>query len=97
MPPNERLLSYNVLNKMGNLIIKNLRHLIATNEKFTVKYDYENMIEPSEITSQKTDVPTTTGITSNIVASSVRATSGRIIKNPKGEMEKFGGIWRNVE
>ena len=55
------------------------------------------MIEPSEITSQKTDVPTTTGITSNIVASSVRAKSGRIIKNPKGEMEKFGGIWRNVE
>ena len=97
MPPNEHLLSYNVLNKMGNLIIKNLRHLIATNEKFTVKYDYENMIEPSEITSQKTDVPTTTGITSNIVASSVRAKSGRIIKNPKGEMEKFGGIWRNVE
>ena len=55
------------------------------------------MIEPSEITSQKTDVPTTTGITSNTVASSVRAKSGRIIKNPKGEMEKFGGIWRNVE
>ena len=42
--------SCNVLNKKGNLIVRNDRHLIPRNEKFIVKHDYENIIEPSEIT-----------------------------------------------
>ena len=33
--------------------------------KFIVKHDYENILEPSKKTSQKTEVPTRTDITSN--------------------------------
>ena len=45
--PNDRPRSYNVLNEKGNLIIRNRRHLIQTNGKFIVKYNYDNILEPS--------------------------------------------------
>ena len=48
--PNDRPRSYNVLNEKGSLIIRNRRYLIPTNEKFIVKHDYDNIIEPSEKT-----------------------------------------------
>ena len=48
--PNDCSRSCNVLNEKGNLIVRNHRHLIPTNEKFIVKHDYENIIEPSQIT-----------------------------------------------
>ena len=51
--PNDRPRSCNLLNKKGNLTIRNRRHLIPTNEKFIVKHDYDNIIQPSETTSQK--------------------------------------------
>ena len=35
---------YDVLNENGNVIIKNHRHLIPTNEKFTQKFTYNNII-----------------------------------------------------
>ena len=56
------------LNKKGNLIIRNRRHLILTNKKFNVKYNYENIIQPNEITSPKTIAPPRTDISSNTVA-----------------------------
>ena len=45
--PNDRPRSYNVLNEKGNLIIRNRRHLIQTNGKFIVKYNYDNILKPS--------------------------------------------------
>ena len=48
--PNDCSRSCNVLKKKGNLIVRNDRHLIPTNEKFIVKHDYENIIAPSELT-----------------------------------------------
>ena len=36
---------------MGNLIIRNRRHLIPTNEKFNDKHNYQNITEPNEATS----------------------------------------------
>ena len=68
--PNDRTRSYNALNKKGNLIIRNRRHLIPLNDKFIVKHDYENIIEPSEAISRKTAAPPRTDIPSNIVAQS---------------------------
>ena len=43
--------SYKVLNKKSNLIIRSRLHLIPTTEKFIVKHDYKNIIEPSKTTS----------------------------------------------
>ena len=69
-----------VLNEKGNLIIRNRRLLITTNEKFIVKNDYESIIEPSETTSRDTIAQPRTDIPSNIVPSSARTKSGRIIR-----------------
>ena len=69
-----------VLNEKGNLIIRNRRLLITTNEKFIVKNDYESIIEPSETTSRDTIAQLRTDIPSNIVPSSARTKSGRIIR-----------------
>ena len=68
------------LNEKGNLIIRNRRLLITTNEKFIVKNDYESIIEPSETTSRDTIAQLRTDIPSNIVPSSARTKSGRIIR-----------------
>ena len=81
--PNDCPRSCNVLNEKGNLIIRNHLHLIPTNEKFIVKHDYDNIIEPSETTSQKTFVQTKTDIPSIITTTPIRTKSGRIIKKPK--------------
>ena len=86
--PNDRPRSYNVLNEKGNLIIRNRRHLIPTNEKLIVKHDYDKIIEPSETTSQKTLVQTKTDIPSNITTSPVRTKFRRIIKTPKRYLEE---------
>ena len=75
-------------NEKGNLIIRNRRHLIPANEKFIVKHDYENIIEPSETTSRKSVVPPRTDISSNTVASSVRTMSGSIIRKSKRYLEE---------
>ena len=86
--PNDRRHSYNVLNKKRNLITRNRRHLVPTNEKFIVKHDYDNITEPSEKTSQKTFVQTNTDIPSNITAPPVRTKSGRIVEKPKRYLEE---------
>ena len=81
--PNDRPCLYNVLNEKGNLIIRNPRHLIPTNEKFNA-----NIIEPSETTSEKTFVQTNTDIPSNITTPPVRTKSGRINEKPKRYLEE---------
>ena len=78
---------YNVLNEKGNLIIRKDCHLIPTNEKFIVKHDYNNIIEPSETTSGKTVVQARTDISSNITAPPVRTKSGGIIRKSKRYLE----------
>ena len=80
--------SYNVLNDKGNLIVRNHRHLIPTNEIFIVKHDYDNIIEPSETTSKKTFLQTKTDIPSNITTPPVRTKSGRINEKPKRYLEE---------
>ena len=50
--------------------------------------NYDNIIEPSETTSQKTLVQTKTDIPSNITTSPVRTKSGRLIKKPKRYLEE---------
>ena len=80
--------SYNILNEKGNLIIRNSRHLIPSNEKFIVKHDYDNIIELSGKTSQKTVVQAKTEIPSNITAPPVKTRSGRIIKKTKRYLEE---------
>ena len=79
---------YNVLNEKGNLIIRNRRHLIPTNEKFVVKNHYESIRKPSETTSRKTVVPPRTDIPSNTVPPSVRTKSMRIIRKPNRYLEE---------
>ena len=88
MPQNDRPHSYNVLNERGNLLIRNRRYLIPTNEKFIAKHDYDSIIEPNETTSQKTLVQTKTDIPSNITTPPVRTKSGRISKKPKRYLEE---------
>ena len=44
---NNRPRSYDVLNENGNVMIRNRRHLIPTNEKFTEKFSYDNIIPPT--------------------------------------------------
>ena len=85
---NDRSRSYNVLNEKGNSIIRNRRHLIPTNEILIDKHDYDNIIEPSEATSQKTFVQAKTDISSIITTPPVRTKSGRIIKKPKRHLEE---------
>ena len=80
--------SYNVLNEKGNLIIRNRRHLIPTNEKFIVKHDYDNIIEARETTSQKTILQARIGVPSNITTASIRIKLGSIIKKPKKYLEE---------
>ena len=80
--PNDHPCLYNVLNEKGNLIIRNRRNLIPTNEKFIVKHDYDNIIEPGETISRKTVVQARTDVPSDITAPPVRGKSGRIIKKP---------------
>ena len=80
---NDRPRSCNVLNKNGNLIIRNRGHLIPKNEKFIVKHDYENIIEPSETTSRKTVVPPRTDIPSNVAAPSVRKSLDVLLGNQR--------------
>ena len=86
--PNDVPRSCNVLNEKGNLIIRKRRHLIATNEKFIVNHDYDNIIESSETTSPKTVVQARTDINSNITAPPVKTKSGRIIRKPKRYLEE---------
>ena len=43
---NKRPRSHDVLNENGNVMIRNSRHLIPTNEKFTEKFSYDNIIPP---------------------------------------------------
>ena len=86
--PKDRPRSYNVLNEKGNLIIRNRRHLIPTNERFIVKHGYDNIIGPSETTSQKTVVQARTDIPSNITAPPIKRKSGRIIRKPKRYLEE---------
>ena len=86
--PNNPPRSYNVLNKKGNLIIRNCRNLIPTNEKSIVKHDYDNIIEPSETTSRQTVVQARTDLPSSITAPPVRTKSGRIIRKPKRYLEE---------
>ena len=88
--PNDHPCSYNVLNEKGYFIIRNRLHLIPTNEKFIVKHGYDNIIEPSETTSQKTIVLPKTDIPSNITTPPVGTNLDVLLKNQKG-------TWRNVE
>ena len=88
LPPNDRPLSYNVLNEKDNLIIRNRRHLIPTSEKFIAKHDYDNIIEPREMTSQKTLVQAKTDLPSNTTIPPVRTKSGRISKKSKRYLEE---------
>ena len=43
---NNQLQLYDVLNKNGNVMIRNHWHLILTKEKFTKKFGYDNTIPP---------------------------------------------------
>ena len=86
--PNYRPRLYNILNEKGNLIIRNRHHLIPANKKFIVKHDYDNIMEPSKTTSQKTLVQEKTGIPSNITTPPARSRFGRISKKPKRYLEE---------
>ena len=79
---------YNILNEKSDLVIRDCRHLILINEKLSVKHSYENISEPDEIPSQKTNVPSRTDISSNIVTPSVRTKPGRIIRKIKRYLEE---------
>ena len=86
--PDDCLRPYNVLKEKGNLIIRNRRYLIPTNKKLIVKHNYDNIIEPSETTSQKTFVQTKTDILSNIITPTVGTKSGHIIKKSKRYLQE---------
>ena len=60
--PNDHPHLYKVFNEKGNLIITNCHHLIPTNEKFIVKHNYDNTLEPRETALQKTAVQARTDI-----------------------------------
>lgn len=51
-------------------MFRNYRYLIPSNEKFNIKHDYENIIEPTETPSRKTVMSQRIDISSNIVAPS---------------------------
>ena len=81
--------SYSILNDTSNLIIRNHHHLIPTNEKFIVKHNHDNIIEPSETTSQKTIVQILT-CPDILPHHQLEQNLNVLLRNQKG-------IWRNVE
>ena len=56
---NNRLQSYDVLNENGNVMIRNRRHLIPNNEKFTEKFSYNNIIPPTTKSPESITPPQT--------------------------------------
>ena len=88
--------SYDILNENKNLMIRNHRHLILTNGKFTEKFSYDNIVPtttkllesvtPLQSANLPKRVTASTFINSSksIVPNSTKVTrSGRVLKKPK--------------
>ena len=88
--------SYDILNENENLMIRNHRHLILTNGKFTKKFSYDNIVPtttkllesvtPLQSANLPKRVTASTFINSSksIVPNSTKVTrSGRVLKKPK--------------
>ena len=88
--------SYNVLNESGNVMIRNGRHFISTNEKITEKFSYDSIIPsttklPESVAPRQTvnsPKPATSSTTINpskpIVPNGTKITqSGRVSKSTK--------------
>ena len=103
---NKRPRSYDVLNEDGNVMIRNRRHLIPTNEKFTEKFSYDNIIPtttrspesvapPQTVNSPKRITSSTTINPSKPIApNGTKVTrSGRVLKKPNRYIEQFEICW----
>ena len=98
---NNRPRSYDVLNEDGNVMITNRRHLIPTNEKFTEKFSYGNIIptttrSPESVTPPQTvnspkliTSSTTINPSKPIAPNGIKVTrSGRVSKKPNRFIEQ---------
>ena len=82
MSQDNRPQSHNTLNEKGNILARNCCYLIPTTKKFNIKYDYDNAIPVSNISTHpnlmidnQLEKPTLEGV--------YRTKSGRIVKKPK--------------
>ena len=79
---------YGILNKRGNILARNRRHLIPATEKFNIKHDYDNALavsnrstHPNIITKNQHEKPTMEDV--------YRTKSGRIVKKPKRYVDEM--------
>ena len=93
--------SYDVLNENGNVMIRNRRHLIPTNKKFTEKFSYSNIIPPTTKLPERVASPqtanspkavtssTTINPSKTIAPNGTKVTrSGRVSKQPNRYIEQ---------
>ena len=78
---NNRPRSYDVLNENGNVMIRNRRHLIPTNEKFTEKFSYDNIIPPTTKSLESIAPPQTTNSPKPVTSSTTINPSKLIAPN----------------
>ena len=73
--------SYDVLNENKSLMIRNRRHLILTNGKFTEKFSYGNIIPTTTKLLESVTPPQTANLPKRVTASTFINPSKSIVPN----------------
>ena len=80
--------SYDILNKRGNILVRNRCHLIPTTEKFNIDHDYGNAIpvcntynHPNLMIDNQHEKPTLEDV--------YRTKSGSIVQKPKPYIDEM--------
>ena len=81
MKQNNRPRSFDVLNENGNVMIRNCRHLIPTNEKFTEQFSYDNIIPPTTKSPESIAPPQTANSLKPVTSSTTINPSKSITPN----------------
>ena len=85
---NNRPRSYDILNKRGNTLARNHRHLIPTTEKFNIKHNYDNAI-PVSNTSTHSNLVIDNLHEKPTLKDVYRTKSGRIVKKSKRYIDEM--------
>ena len=94
--------SYDVLNENGNVIIRNCRYLIPTNEKFTEKFSCDNIIPTTTKLPESLAQPQTANLPKSVTSSTninplkpIKPNGTRVIRS--GIFEKQNNYTASVE
>ena len=81
---------YDVLNKNGNVMIRNHRHLTLTNEKFTKKFSYDNI--PPTTKSPESIAPLQTANSPKPITSSITINPSKPIAPNETKVTRSGHV-----